>query len=242
MIETTNMLKELYRIFDAINKEYFENSLPKVFITLQQGKKKTKAVYGTFFPKSWAESQGKEFDEATGMEQIKTNEERFHEIAMSAEYFTRPTANWCSTLCHEMAHLFCEVNELEDTSNKGVYHNKVFKREAEKRGLIIEKADTIGWSVTTPSVDFIQFINTLNVDEDVFSYFRDTKLAPNEVTLKKRYVCCECGMQVQAKKNKNIICGECSKRMDYWDLSSEEVLEDYNNGYAIAQGWASING
>lgn len=242
MIETTNMLQELYRIFDAINEEYFDNSLPKVFITLQQGKKKTKSTYGTFYPKAWAENQGVEYDEETGIERVKTGEERFHEISMSAEYFTRPVPNWCATLCHEMVHLYCAVNEIEDTSNKGVYHNKEFKREAEKCDLIIEKADVIGWSLTTPSVDFIKFVSSLEVDENVFSYFRDTRLAPSESTPKKRYVCCECGMQVQAKKNKNIICGECGKRMDYWDLSSEEVLEDYNNEYAITQGWASASG
>lgn len=241
MIETTNMLQELYRIFDAINEEYFDNSLPKVFITLQQGKKKTKAVYGTFFPKSWAENQGSEVDEQTGMGEVKTGEERFHEIAMSAEYFTRPVANWCSTLCHEMVHLYCQVNEIEDTSNKGVYHNKEFKREAEKCDLIIEKADTIGWSVTTPSTDFIQYIDSLEVDEEVFKFFRDTKPDPTKTSPKNRYVCCECGIQVQAKKKLNIICGECNKRMDYWDLILGEILEDYNNGFALNEGWASSN-
>lgn len=242
MIETTNMLKELYRIFDGINEKYFDNSLPKVFITLQQGKKKNKSTYGTFYPESWAENQGTEVDEATGMVKVQASEERFHEIGMSAEYFTRPVGNWCGTLCHEMVHLYCRENEIEDTSNKGVYHNKNFKREAEKRGLIIEQAPTIGWSVTTPSTDFIEFINTLKIDEDVFSYFRDTKLDPSKTTEKKRYVCPLCGLQVQAKKDKNIICGDCEKQMDYvdiTDLSEPEFIEDYNDGLAIREGWAS---
>ena len=80
------------------------------------------------------------------------------------------------------------------TSNKGVYHNKIFKQEAEKRGLIIEKADTIGWSVTTPSTNFIEFINTLKIDEDVFSYFRDTRFGLTDPTVKKRYICPMCGV------------------------------------------------
>lgn len=241
MIETTNMIKELYRIFDAINDEYFDGSLPKVFITLQQGKKKTKSTYGTFYPKSWAENQGSEFDEETGMAVVKTSEERFHEIGMSAEYFTRPVANWCSTLCHEMVHLYCQVNELEDTSNKGVYHNKVFRREAEKRGLIIEKADVIGWSLTTPTTDFIKFIEDIKVDEGVFSYFRDTRLALSDPTPKRRYICPMCALQVQAKKKNNIICGDCGKRMDYVDITdpyNPEFLEDYNDGLAVKEGWA----
>ncbi len=245
MIETTNMLKELYRIFDGINEKYFDNSLPKVFITLQQGKKKNKSTYGTFYPESWAENQGTEVDEATGMVKVQASEERFHEIGMSAEYFTRPVANWCATLCHEMVYLYCQVNELESTSNKGVYHNKIFKQEAEKRGLIIEKADTIGWSVTTPSTNFIEFINTLKIDEDVFSYFRDTRFGLTDPTVKKRYICPMCGVQVQAKKGKNIVCGDCDKRMDYVDItdpSNPEFIEDYNNGLAMEEGWfANMN-
>ena len=240
MIETTNMLEELYRIFNAINEEYFDNSLPKVFITLQQGKKKTKSTYGTFYPESWAESKGVEYDEETGIERVKTGEDRFHEIGMSAEYFTRPVGNWCSTLCHEMVHLYCRENGIEDTSNGSAYHNRKFQREAEKCDLIIEQAPTIGWSVTTPSTDFVEFINTLKIDEDVFSYFRDTRFGLTDPTVKKRYVCPMCGVQVQAKKNKNIVCGDCDKRMDYVDITdpyNPEFLEDYNDGLAMREGW-----
>lgn len=45
-------------------------------------------------------------------------------------------------------------------------------------------------------------------------------------------MCPVCGLEVQAKKGKNIICGDCDKRMDYWDLTdpdNPEILEDYNN-------------
>lgn len=245
MNETTSMLKELYRIFNALNAEYYNNELPTVFITLKQGKTKNKQVYGTFTPKSWAEKKGIDFNEETGNEVVVSGDERYNEIAMSAEYFTRPVANWCATLQHEMIHLYCSVNDIEDTSNNGHYHNRRFKAEAEKRGLIIEKADTIGWSVTTPSTNFIDFINSLKIDEDVFKYFRDTALDVTKVAPKKRFVCPICGVQVQGKKKLNIVCGECNKRMDYWDLTESdnfEILEDYNNGLAESdEGWI-ING
>lgn len=245
MIETTKMLEELYRVFDAINNEYFEGSLPKIFITLQQGKKKNKSTYGTFYPESWAEVEGKEINEETGVEVIKAGEDRFHEIAMSAEYFTRPVANWCGTLCHEMVHLYCKENNIEDTSNNGVYHNRRFQREAEKRDLIIEQAPTIGWSVTTPSLLFIRFIDSLEIDEEIFSYFRDTKLNVSKVAPKKKYICPMCGVQVQAKKGKNIVCGDCELRMDYVDITdpdNPEFIGDYNDGLAVNEGWfANMN-
>ena len=156
---------------------------------------------------------------------------------MSAEYFTRPTANWVATLIHEMTHLYCHINKLEDTSNGNRYHNRRFKIEAEKRGLIIEKEDVIGWSVTSPSADLIEFVKTLEIDEDKFKYFRDTKFEMSKPTPKKRYVCPICGIQVQAKKEINVVCGDCMKRMDYWELNDMELIEDYNDGLYEDSDW-----
>ena len=235
MTNTTQMLSELYRIYNALNEHYWESSLPPVFITIVPGKGKTKSVYGTFTPESWAKNEGTEVDK-NGNETTKTGDIH-HEIAMSAEYFTRPIPNWCATLQHEMVHLYCQINEIEDTSNNGVYHNKRFKVEAEKRGLIIEKADVIGWSVTTPDSDFIAFINELEINEDTFSYFRQTRLALSKTAPKKRFVCPICGQQVQAKKESNVVCGECMKRMDYWELNKMELIEDYNGGLYENSDW-----
>ena len=157
MTNLTPMLSELHRIFDALNEEYFNNELPNVFITITPGKKKNSSVYGTFTPDSWL----KEKSEENSNEDIK---EIYHEIAMSAEYFTRPTANWVATLIHEMTHLYCHINKIEDTSNGNRYHNRRFKIEAEKRGLIIEKEDVVGWSVTSPSAGLIEFVKTLEIN------------------------------------------------------------------------------
>lgn len=239
MTNTTQMLFELYRIYNALNEQYWENALPEVFITIVPGRGKTKSVYGTFTPESWAKNEGTEVDE-DGNETTKTSDIH-HEIAMSAEYFTRPIPNWCATLQHEMVHLYCQINDIEDTSNNNVYHNKRFKVEAEKRGLIIEKADVIGWSVTTPGSEFIDFINSLNINEDTFAYFRQTKLADSKTTPKKRFVCPLCGLQAQAKKKAMIKCVEDDVVMDYWDLSdpnAPEIIEDYNDGlYQEEDSW-----
>lgn len=237
MYNTSDMINEIYRIFTALNEHYFESSLPTPFITIIQGKGKKNSFYGRFSPESWAKKESVEVDDE-GNENIKTSDPH-HEIAMAGEYFTRPVSNWCATLCHEMVHLYCNVNDIEDTSNKGVYHNRKFQKEAEKRGLIVDKADTIGWSVTTPSEEFICFIKSLEVNEEIFAYFRQTRLAVSELAPKKRYVCPVCGLEVQAKKGKNIICGDCEKRLDYWDLTdadNPEIIEDYNDGLAVREG------
>ena len=235
MTNISPMILELHRIFDELNATYFGNELSPVFITIVSGKKKTNSVYGTFTPETCAKADNIDVDE-NGLPTIEKSDIH-HEIAMSAEYFTRPTANWVATLVHEMVHLYCHINDIKDTSNGNRYHNKRFKIEAEKRGLIIERADVIGYSVTTPSMELINFVEELKIDEEVFKYFRDTHLGVNKTAPKKRYVCPICGIQVQAKKESNVFCGECMKRMDYWELNNMELIEDYNGGLYEDSDW-----
>lgn len=44
-----------------------------------------------------------------------------------------------------------------------------------------------------------------------------------------------------SQKTANLICGECEKVMDYWDLTDPEnpvILEDYNDGlYQDEDSW-----
>lgn len=242
-MKTTEIIKELYTIFNALNDKYFDYSLPTPFITIKQGKTKTKNVYGTFCKKAWLHKDGEKIDENGNAVDV-IDEERFHEIAMSGEYLARPFANMCATMCHEMIHLYCATNGIEDTSNKGVYHNAKFKTEAEKRGLIIEKAPTIGWSVTTPTEEFIQFVNNIGVNTKVFDYFRASESFTTSATSKKRWVCPICGQQVSGKKDAKIGCWSCGLQMDFWDLSiegAEQILVDNNDGLATSEdGWYTL--
>ena len=157
-MDTTKITETLYAIFNALNARYFDNELPQPFIIIKQGKTKSKNVYGTFTANSWVHKEGEETNENGEVTNI-LSDTKIHEIAMSGEYLSRPLANMCATLCHEMVHLYCKINNINDTSNNGVYHNNKFKQQAECRDLIIEKAQTIGWSVTTPSTNFIDFIS-----------------------------------------------------------------------------------
>lgn len=241
MANISPMILELHRIFDELNATYFSNELPSVFITIVSGKKKNNSVYGTFTPETWAKADSVDIDE-DGRPTIEKSDIH-HEIAMSAEYFTRPTANWVGTLLHEMVHLYCHIHDIEDTSNGNRYHNKRFRAEAEKRGLVIDYAPIIGYSVTTPSIELTELVEELQIDEEPFKYFRDTHLGISRRAVKKRYVCPICGLQVQAKKDKTILCGECEAHyeMDYWDLTdvdNPEILDDRNSGLAFEDdGW-----
>ena len=123
-------------------------------------------------------------------------------------------------------------NDIKDTSNNHVYHNKRFKAEAEKRGLSIEKAKTIGYSVTTPTEEFVEYIKSLDVDENNFKFFRklptmmsvglgdggDTENGGDEETEPKKkstkYTCPCCGASVRGEVGLEIECKRCNELME----------------------------
>lgn len=246
-INTTAILTELYRIYDRLNKDWWHDELPQVFITLNPGTQGKKQYYGMFTPKSWGHTNITEEEKAQNPNgDAFINPDRIldysHEISISPEFFLRPLENWVGTLQHEVVHLYCEINNILDTSNNGVYHNKRFLNVAEEHGLRADKAETVGYAYTIPSDQFAFWCKSLEVDEKLFQYFRKiAEKSETKATPKKRYVCPTCGMTVQAKRNLNIVCGACNKQLDYWDLTiegEEDILQDYNDGLALSvKGW-----
>jgi tRNA(Ile2) C34 agmatinyltransferase TiaS len=197
-----NAIKELQNIYKNLNRDYYENKLPEVVITIQSSPKGK--AYGWYAKDRWG---------------VETNKESaFDEINISAEYLSRPVENIISTLQHECVHLYCAMNDIKDTSNNNVYHNKKFKEEAEQRGLSIEKAQTIGYSVTTPTEEFVEYIKGLNVDEDAFKFFRKMPLGKEKVkkTTKKttKYTCSCCGANVRGEPDLEIECKKCGVLME----------------------------
>lgn len=198
----TKAVTELKNIYDNLNRDYYDNKLPEIVITIQSSPKGKS--YGWFSPDRWG---------------IETDKEKaFDEINISAEYLSRPIENIISTMQHEMVHLYCAINDIKDTSNNNVYHNKKFKEEAEQRGLSIEKAQTIGWSVTTPTEEFIEYIKGLSVSEEAFKFFRKMPLGKEKVkkTTKKttKYTCPCCEVSVRGEPELEIECKKCGVLME----------------------------
>lgn len=212
-----NYQEMLEYAFEVLNRVYFNNELPPVVITIMSSKR----AYGHY-------TLGKEW---------RKENERLHEINISAEYLDRPIENVCATLCHEMVHFYCaECKKCADTSQGGRYHNKNFKREAEARGLIISKAPYIGWSVTEPSLEFSEVIHSngiekpLDINRD--GYYsswgaggkngltggkgigglggEDGNRKPKNST--RKYVCPCCGNSFRATKDINVLCLDCNEQ------------------------------
>lgn len=204
------MLKDyqelLERGFAVLNKVYFNNELPPIVISIMSSPK----TNGHFtIGKVW-----------------RVENERMNEINVSAQHLDRPVENVMSTMCHEMVHYYCQIHGLHEVSQNGRYHNKIFKREAEKRGLVIGYAKYIGYSVTEPSEEFKNIIKSYGLEKPI-ELNRDGEIpvpigvkggngdGDGNTTAKKKsstrkYMCPACGASFRATRDINVLHEDCN--------------------------------
>lgn len=194
--------------FDTLNRIYFENKLSKSVVTIYP----TPGAYGHFScAKVW-----------------ERGSERYHEINLAAADIARPLTDVIATLVHEMVHQWCAEQNIKDTSRGNTYHNKRFKEEAEKRGLLIERHPTYGWALTKPSEGLATLVSGgafAEVEAELHRRGGTGKSSGGSeegdaAKPKKswhRYVCPECGAWVRAQKEVHVKCGDCDKDMEEED-------------------------
>lgn len=197
-MKMSDVVTKLESLFDILNRVYFDNALPKPVITVQS----TPKAYGHCSTKKiW-----------------KSENDGQYEINIGAEFLNRPSANTAATMCHEMVHLYCLVNEIQDTCQKGRYHNKTFKAEAEARDLEIGYDRTVGFSHTSPTEAFKKTLEDNGfVLEVPFARVMPEEKAKAEREKPHRYVCPVCGQEVKTTADLSLICGICEVAMERAD-------------------------
>lgn len=200
----TGYLEKLYR---ELNHDKFNGELEEPVITIQS----TPRCYGhVTVGKVW---------------KIDGQEEQFrYELNIGAGTLDRPIENVVSTLLHEMVHIYHLQNDIQDCSRGGTYHNKKFKEKAESVGLIIDYDKKIGWSITSPSEELIEYIiskdwQDIRINRNEYCGLAGTgktgKGTSSGDTEKKasstrKYICPCCGASVRATRTLSIVCGECA--------------------------------
>ena len=209
-----NYQEVLEYAFGVLNKVYFENALPPIVITIMSSPK----TNGHF----------------TVQREWRVGENNYNEINLSAEHLDRPIANVMATLMHEMVHYYCQLNNIQDTSQYGRYHNKNFKIEAEKRGLSIGKMEGIGWSHTEPTIEFMEVLKAYQIEKPIdinrdgymLGMLRgrdngtsgiDGAVGGVETPKKPRcstrkYECPHCKNSFRATKDINVLCMDCKEQ------------------------------
>lgn len=197
-MKVSNEVKFLEDAFDVLNEKYFESALSKCAITIQS----SPIAHGHFTPwEAWTDA-----------------ERSYNEINLGAESLQRPVTAIIATLIHEMVHYYCYNNDIKDTSRGGTYHNKRFKEEAEKRGLIIEYEDRIGYSKTTPAEELKKFVCEMQWEEKIKLYRRYGGISEQTTSKSKsstrKYQCPCCDMSVRATKEVRVLCMNCNEQLE----------------------------
>lgn len=193
--EITAFLENAYSV---LNEHYFSGILPPVVITIQSS------------PKSYGHYT--KFDAWQG-------DKGYREINLGAENLDRPIQCVIATLIHEMVHHFCDLQGIQDCSRGGVYHNKRFREQAERRDLQIEYDPRIGFSITKPTyalVDFIEEQGWEGIDLSRVGGHNSSVGGTNTGKKKsstRKYLCPQCGCSVRATKEVHIGCLDCNCEM-----------------------------
>lgn len=202
---TTNYL---VKVFKAVNEYYFNGELETPTITVQS----TIGAYGHITTsKVW-----------------NNNGVATYELNLGAETLNRPIENVVATMIHESVHLYCMMNQIQDTSNRGVYHNKRFKKVAEEIGrLQVDRHDKYGWTITNPTEDTLDFCIAYGFEDILIK--RETNYSFKGLGLPKsgdgsdlpktvkpsstrKYICPCCGNSFRATKNLNVMCMDCNEQ------------------------------
>lgn len=182
-------LNQLHIAFNKMNNTFFKGELEDVVIAIRsQGKRK--GVQGWF-------SVGKVWG---------NGEQEKHEIVICAETLHKPLIAILTTLMHEMIHLYCSMNGIDDTSRKGAYHNRRFKNVAEDHGFyyVGDSPDPkIGFSNIQFTEETKAIVEGFKINAGAFGLARKT-FGTGEKEPKKsniiKWVCPSCGDIIRSSK------------------------------------------
>lgn len=192
------MLTELEKLFTIFNKKFFENKLETPMIVIAPSGKKRIMGYMT-----------------TNRVWKKINEEDgkgYYELCICAENVSTSFYELCDTMIHEMVHMQNIILEQKDCSGS-YYHNKVFKNLAESLGLLVKHDARYGWGFTELSDELKQYVDTLDINKNVFDFNR---LRLNSIKVKApkqyTYTCPICKEKIKSINEKlYVMCCRCSE-------------------------------
>lgn len=201
---TLPILNAVDRMWNAIRKNHPEVP-PVTLVVGSAGRKKTSITYGHFHANQWEVTEG----------------EGTHEVMLSGESLQRGAEATLGTLLHEAAHGAAHMQDIEDTSNKGRYHNAKFKKVAEGFGIQLEKDGTRGWSSTTvPEATVAKYRKEVDALAEVLVAYKrgnigiaaSTPKGPRNSTKIKLDCGCESPFtmsKIEYEKRGSITCGDC---------------------------------
>lgn len=209
LVRTSRVSGYIEKMYRQLNADKFNGELEEPIITIQS----TPRAYGhVTCGKVW-----------------KSKDSFRYELNIGAGTLDRPIESVVSTLLHEMVHIYNLMHDIQDCSRGNTYHNKKFRDKAVEVGLVIERDDRIGWSITSPSEELIEYIIMQGWSDILMNRQESLRIggasggsssngSDDKPTKKpsstRKYICPCCGMSVRATKDVRIMCVECMEIME----------------------------
>ena len=197
MATIKKVISELENMFEMFNDEYYNGELDRPVITVAPNNTGHKVSGWCTNYKAWEDKDG-----------------GYYEINICAEFLNRPTVFIAAEMLHEMVHLYCLKNNIQDTSRGGTWHNKRFCEIAKTHGLIVGEDSQYG-CITTIDLSAEEFFNTYYENEsfDLFRIPEKKEKKGGGKSNSRKYVCPCCGLIIRATKDVRVICADCNELM-----------------------------
>lgn len=209
MKETTKMSRavgQIEKMYNAINQDLWAGCLPVPIITVQS----KPGTYGhCTVTKVWRKKDG-----------------ACYEMNIAAETLDMALEEVLDTIIHEMVHLYCRENQIQEVSRGGTYHNGRFKEIAEAHLLSCYRTEKYGWN-TQGQGNWKLIEYALSKGWNEIKIVRETSPRPGGTfglpgtgqygqrrpSSTRKLLCPCCGNSVRATKAVRILCMDCQMQM-----------------------------
>lgn len=169
-------IKRLQERYQTANTEIFGGALPKCVIIIAP------TAAAGMRAKGWATSR-------PIWKSADSEEVEYYEIAITAETIARTHVDITGTLLHEMVHIYNAINDIQDCSNRGRYHNRNFALAARRIGLDVKKVSPYGFCETSISDELAAILPEAWLKVEPFApIFRNTKGRTNKPRKPRKFV------------------------------------------------------
>lgn len=193
LVKNSRITDFLEKIYGQLNQDRFAGELEDVVITVQ--------------------AVSHSYGHVTCSKVWKVEDSNRYELNISANYMSRPIGEVVATMLHEMVHIYNLMHDIQDCSRGNTYHNKKFRDKAQEVGLLIEHDKKIGWSITSPSEELLDYVISQGWTDILMSHENSLGYSTKKPSSTRKYKCPCCGNSVRATKAVNIICGDCAEQM-----------------------------
>ena len=189
MSVNSSVNKQLEKMFDVFNKEFFDAELETPLFRLESNCNKDGA-----FISDAVINQGKVYS---------------HEIVIPVKILNEDIEKIAVCLLHNMIHYYAFINDFKVCSRGDSYHNKKFKSIADFCGLTCKYDRLTGW-ITSSNSKFSKLCKSYGFSKTWSNRYTADKKKPGNNS--KRYVCPCCKTIIRATHYVNVICAECNEK------------------------------